>query len=82
LRATEVSDGRERAISCVWQILADSQKAVLGLPQLTGQIRKSLPQLGTQLTGPVPVSGNPELLLKNFFRVQKKFFILLSQFLR
>jgi hypothetical protein len=48
-----------------------SQKAVLGLPQLTGQIRKSLPQLGTWLTGPVPVPGNPELLLKKFFRVQK-----------
>jgi hypothetical protein len=75
LRATEVSDGRERAISCVWQILADSQKAVLGLPQLTGQIRKSLPQLGTQLTGPVPGSRKSgPFVEKKFSLSQKTFF--------
>jgi hypothetical protein len=72
LRATEVSDGRDRGISCGGRF---SQKAVLGLPQLTGQTRKSMPQLGTRLTGPVPVAG------KSFSACQK-FFATLSQFLR
>jgi hypothetical protein len=54
LRATEVSDGRDREISCGHRF---PQRAVLGLPQLTGQTREPMPPLGTR---PVNWTGSRE----------------------
>jgi hypothetical protein len=72
LRATEVSDGRERGISSGGRILAESCPRVATVDRPNP---KSLPQLGTRLTGPVPGSRKSgPFVEKKFSLSQKTFF--------